>query len=133
MLSKPSTDIWGRWNVQNWWWMKCMKFATKLASQAQIIALYRCTNSHMIWLFVLSVYWKVWIWIPRCLSCKIISVVSHKIGLHVLLLRYDWEYFQFCFLVLGIHEISHAISHKLRLQALYWLEAVSKAILAKIS
>ena len=53
----------------------------------------------------------------------------------ILLLRCDLEYSQFCafFFVLGVHEISYAISYKIRLQALYWLEAVSKTILAKIS
>ena len=35
-------------NVQNWRWMKCAKFAAKLASEVQIIALYHCTNNHMI-------------------------------------------------------------------------------------
>ena len=38
------------------------------------------------------------------------------------------------FFVLGVHEISYAIiSHEIRLQVLYWLEAVSHTILTKVS
>ena len=37
------------------------------------------------------------------------------------------------FFVLGVHEISYAISHEIKLQVLYWLEAVSHTVLTKIS
>ena len=56
----------------------------------------------------------------------------HKIGLYTLLLRYEREYPKICvvFVVLVMHEISDAISCNIMLYALYWLEKVSKNILA---
>ena len=62
-----------------------------------------------------------------CLVCMI-----RKFGLYTLSLRNEKEYPKLCFVsvVLGIHEISYAISCKFMLQALYWLETASKNILA---
>ena len=57
--------------------------------------------------------------------------IIHKIGLFTLAFRYERQYFSFCVVsvVLDTHEISHASIHKIKLQALYYLETVSKNIL----
>ena len=55
----------------------------------------------------------------------------HKPGLYTLSLQYEREYSSFCVVSVAfcMHEISCAISLKIKSQVFYWVETVSKKIL----
>ena len=76
---------------------------------------------------LVSLFFLFGLCLVGCLVCMI-----RKIGLYTLSLRYEREYPKLCVVsvVLGIHEISYSVSLKIRLQALYRLETVSKNIFA---
>ena len=63
-----------------------------------------------------------------CLFCCLLCMID-KIGSYTSSLRYEYPYFWVVTVAFGIHQISYGISLRIRLQALYWLETVSKNIL----
>ena len=139
LFIKPRTGFSGSMKCTNWWWMKFtklvkyeffwnwLKFEYEY-SKICIVSVVRAQN---------LCYW----WNPRwcrcfgclgcvCLVCCLVCMI-HKIGLYTSSLRYEREYpwFWVVSVVLGILEISYGISLRIRLQALDWLETVSKNIL----
>ena len=102
------------WNVRNWSiyckvWIWILQNLNSLSCKRIDFVL--AVKPTLMWLFCSSDY----VCMFGCLVCMI-----HKIGLYTLPLRYEKEYAKVCVVsvVFGIHEISYAISLKIRLQAL---------------